>query len=98
MPLYDLRCTECEGIFEMMRPIAERGHDTVCPYCKQDVAVEPMMTGGRVRVKLAHRWQPSSKVEELTGQRAGGPGTNPNASRTSVLHTCRGFNCSICKT
>lgn len=98
MPLYDLRCTQCEGIFELIRPVEERNAEAVCPYCKQEVAVEPMITGGRVKVKFARKWEPTSKVEELTGQRAGGPGTNPNAKRTSVLHTCKGYNCSICAT
>lgn len=97
MALYDFRCEHCDGIFEQARAIQDRNADTQCPYCHKITSVTPMMTGGHT-LAVKNKWRPSSKIEELTGQRAGGPGTNPKAKRTSVLHACKGYNCSICKT
>jgi putative FmdB family regulatory protein len=34
MPLYEYRCNDCAGVFEVLRPIAERELAAVCPGCE----------------------------------------------------------------
>lgn len=98
MPLYDYRCEHCEGIFEKSRSIKERRDDVECPYCHQTTKAQQMVTGGFVSLAVREKWKPASKAQSLTGPNSSGPGTSPNAKRAWSLHTCKGFNCSICNT
>ncbi|MCP1573035.1 putative FmdB family regulatory protein [Herbaspirillum rubrisubalbicans] len=98
MPLYDIRCSHCEGIFERLIPLQGLHGQTLCPYCKQQTAASPMPTGGHVGLQVKYRWQPRNGAEQLAGQGATGPGTHAGAGRSSVLHNCKGHSCSICAT
>ncbi|CAJ0717537.1 hypothetical protein LMG6871_02157 [Ralstonia edaphis] len=97
MPLYDIRCTACDGIFERLIPAAKLLAPTPCPYCDEDTPAAPMPTGGRVALKSVSRWQPSSLHEQLAGKPITGPGSaGGSGRRNSVLHVCGGKHCSIC--
>jgi hypothetical protein len=37
-------------------------------------------------------------AQQLAGSGVTGPGTHALAGRSSVLHNCKGYNCSICDT
>lgn len=96
MPLYDIRCIHCEGIFEKLVSMQALHGDVTCPYCRQSTVASPILTGGRVIVQVKYRWQPRNGAEQLAGQNVTGPGTHTNSPRGSVLHNCKGYNCSIC--
>ena len=96
MPLYDMRCPSCEGIFEKLIAVSKREQPVECPYCEQSIAPQPMITARNVQVSVTERWRPSSQAEQLTGAGASGPGTRAKAGRSSVLHVCKGGNCSLC--
>ncbi|RXZ33784.1 zinc ribbon domain-containing protein [Oxalobacteraceae bacterium CAVE-383] len=98
MPLYDIRCSHCDGIFEKLLQIRELHGATECPYCRQQTTAAPLLTGGHVALKVTQRWQPRNGAEQLAGMGAGGPGAHAGTARSSVLHNCKGFNCSICDT
>jgi putative FmdB family regulatory protein len=96
MPLYDMRCTSCEGIFERLIPARARDQSIDCPYCGQNVQPEPMITGRNVRLTVNERWRPESPAEQLIGAGAAGPGARSGARRSNVLHVCKGAICSLC--
>ncbi|MDB5992416.1 MAG: hypothetical protein JWQ10_3819 [Herbaspirillum sp.] len=98
MPLYDIRCGHCDGIFEKLLPMRALHSATECPYCRQQTAAAPLLTGGHVALKVTQPWKPRNGAEQLAGMGAGGPGAHAGAARSSVLHNCKGFNCSICDT
>lgn len=95
MPLYDICCQHCAGIFERQLPIAALSSDIACSYCQQLTPAKPLLTG-HVQLKTSSKWKPQSKIEQLAGQQVTGPGTHKNAGRSSVLHNCKGMNCSVC--
>lgn len=96
MPLYDFRCQHCEGIFEQRVAIARIITDEIeCPYCYEFTLAKPMITG-RHQIQMKNKWKPQSKAEQLAGPLVTGPGTDKNASKSSVLHNCKGMNCSVC--
>ena len=97
MPLYDIQCTHCEGIFDKLLPVKALGNELICPYCEKPTLAVPMITMGSVALEVVEEWKPQSKAEELTGPGVHGPGTRKSAMKSSVLHNCKGFNCSICK-
>lgn len=96
MPLYDISCSHCEGIFERMLSVGRLHEVTTCPYCSKDTMALPVLNGSRVGLQVVDSWKPRTKSEQLAGNGVGGPGTRVGASRSSVLHNCKGFNCSIC--
>jgi hypothetical protein len=55
-----------------------------------------MITARNVQVSVTEQWRPRSQVEQLTGAGVTGPGTRAGAGRSSVLHVCKGGNCSLC--
>jgi len=98
MPLYDIRCSHCDGIFEKLLPMQALENPVACPYCAAETAATPLFTGGHVKLRVAERWQPRNGAEQLAGRGATGPGTQARAGRSSVLHNCKGHSCSICDT
>lgn len=36
MPLYEYYCEQCNGIFELLRPVRESGDPQPCPVCDRD--------------------------------------------------------------
>ncbi|MCH7811417.1 MAG: zinc ribbon domain-containing protein [Chloroflexi bacterium] len=36
MPLYEYYCTDCDGIFEALRPMRESADPVPCPICEED--------------------------------------------------------------
>jgi putative FmdB family regulatory protein len=34
MPLYEYRCNDCTSVFEILRPMAERSVNALCPACE----------------------------------------------------------------
>lgn len=36
MPLYEYYCAQCNGIFELLRPVRESGDPQPCPVCDRD--------------------------------------------------------------
>jgi putative FmdB family regulatory protein len=50
MPVYEYRCNDCKGRFEILRPVAEREVAAVCPRC-ESLASMPLISlvavGGR---------------------------------------------------
>lgn len=98
MPLYDITCHHCEGTFEKLLSVSALHQNIQCPYCSQETAASPLMTGGRVGLRMIDTWKPRNKAEQLAGAGADGPGMQAGASRSSVLHNCKGFNCSMCGT
>jgi putative FmdB family regulatory protein len=97
MPLYDIRCGQCDGIFEVLLAVRALHGEIVCPYCQEQTMAAPLLTGGHA-LKVTERWKPRNGAEQLAGQGAGGPGAHAGGARSSVLHNCKGFNCSICDT
>ncbi|MCU4412723.1 zinc ribbon domain-containing protein [Acinetobacter sp. WU_MDCI_Axc73] len=96
MPLYDFRCQHCDGIFEERVAIAQIGcSELECHYCKQSTSAKPMLTGHH-QIQVKNKWKPQSMAEQLAGPLVTGPGTQQNASKSSVLHNCKGVNCSVC--
>jgi putative FmdB family regulatory protein len=96
MPLYDMRCPSCEGIFEKLLAVSRRDDPVECPYCEQSVQPETMITARNLQVSVTEHWRPRSPAEQLTGAGAAGPGTRATAARSSVLHVCKGGDCSLC--
>lgn len=96
MPLYDITCRHCAGTFEKMVALSALHQPTACPYCQQQTAAAPEISGARVGLRVVNTWRPGSKSEQLAGPGAGGPGAQAGSSRNSVLHNCKGFNCSMC--
>ncbi|MBC8751830.1 MULTISPECIES: FmdB family zinc ribbon protein [Paraburkholderia] len=96
MPLYDMRCPSCGGIFEKLLAVSMRDNVLDCPYCEQCVVPETMITARNVQLNITERWRPQSQAEQLTGAGVKGPGTRAEAGRASVLHVCKGGNCSLC--
>lgn len=98
MPLYDITCAHCEGIFEKILPVGALHAQTDCPYCGKGTAAVPALNGSHIGLRVLETWRPRTRAEQLAGEQAGGPGTHAGAGRSSVLHNCKGFNCSICGT
>lgn len=98
MPLYDIRCSHCDGIFERLLPLQALESPVVCLYCACDTLASPMFTGGHVKLRVTESWRARNGAEQLAGRRAAGPGTHTGAGRSSVLHNCKGHSCSICDT
>lgn len=98
MPLYDIRCSHCDGIFEKLLPMQALASQVSCPYCAVATVATPLFTGGHVKLRVVQRWQPRNAAEQLAGAGATGPGTQAGAGRSSVLHNCKGHSCSICDT
>lgn len=38
MPLYEYYCTDCHGVFELLRPAREASHAQPCPECDEDAS------------------------------------------------------------
>ena len=95
MPLYDFHCQQCDSIFEKILAISALYDVICCPYCQQTIPATPMLTG-KPQVQIKQRWQPANASERLAGCQTYGPGTRENGNKNSVLHNCRGMNCSIC--
>ncbi|TCM68629.1 putative FmdB family regulatory protein [Acinetobacter calcoaceticus] len=96
MPLYDFQCVHCQGIFEQRLAMAQIGEAQLeCQYCKQTILAKPLLTG-RAQIQSKTKWRPQSSAEQLAGPLVTGPGTHKNAARNSVLHNCKGVNCSVC--
>jgi hypothetical protein len=55
-----------------------------------------MITARNLQVSVTEHWRPRSPAEQLTGAGAAGPGTRATAARSSVLHVCKGGDCSLC--
>jgi len=98
MPLYDIRCSHCEGIFEKLLAMQALHGQVACPYCAQQTIAAPMLTGTRVAVQVRQQWRARTGAEQLAGPGAAGPGAHAGAGRSSVLHNCKGHSCSICAT
>jgi putative FmdB family regulatory protein len=98
MPFYDIGCSHCDGIFEKMLLVSDLHKPTQCPYCKQQTAAAPTLNAARVGMKIVDSWRPKNKAEVLAGAGVAGPGTSTRAVRSSVLHNCKGHDCSICET
>lgn len=96
MPLYDIHCDQCEGIFEKMLAVSALHCDTTCPYCKQLTAARPALNAARVGLQVVDSWKPRTGAEQLAGRGVGGQGTSTRRIRNSVLHNCKGHSCSIC--
>lgn len=96
MPLYDITCSHCEGIFEKLMSVSTLYQAVNCPYCRCETAAAPAISSARVGLRRIDSWKPRSQAEQLAGAGVGGPGTLAEAGRSSVLHNCKGFNCSMC--
>lgn len=96
MPLYDIRCSRCEAIFERMLPVSALGAPTACPYCQQQTAAKPALNAARVGLQVVDSWKPRTNAERLAGKGVAGQGTSTRRIRNSVLHNCKGHSCSIC--
>lgn len=96
MPLYDIHCSRCEGIFEKILAVAALHGETTCPYCKQQTVAKPALNAARVGLQVVDTWQPRTNAERLAGNGVGGEGTSTRRIRNSVLHNCKGYSCSIC--
>ena len=97
MPLYDIKCSNCEGIRENARR-REFARNASCPYCGKATTAMPAMSGSRVTMRLVEAWKPRSRAQQLAEAVQPAPATHAGAGRSSVLHNCKGFNCSICGT
>lgn len=96
MPLYDFRCQHCEGIFEQRLAMSAIGEvEIACVYCQQPNLAKPLITGHQ-KIVSKHKWRAQSTAEQLAGPLVGGPGTQKNVVASSVLHHCKGMNCSVC--
>lgn len=98
MPFYDIQCSHCDGIFEKMLSVTALHKSTLCPYCEEMTTAVPTLNAARVGMKILDSWRPASKAQMLAGAGVAGPGTSSRAVRSSVLHNCKGVNCSICDT
>lgn len=97
MPLYDIRCRACSGIFERLLPLAKLHSEIACPYCAAAIPAAPMPSTAAA-VRVLHAWRPRSKLEQLAGKKVSGPGAATHVRRSNVLHVCKGSDCSICGT
>lgn len=96
MPLYDFRCQHCSGIFEQRLAMSAIGEvEIVCTYCQQPNLAKPLITGNK-KILSKSKWRAQSTAEQLAGPLVSGPGMQKNAVANSVLHNCRGINCSVC--
>lgn len=96
MPLYDFRCTHCDGIFEKRLAMTDIGSISIeCHYCQKFNLAKPLITGN-MKIHSKTKWRPQSTAEQLAGPLVTGPGTQKNARANSVLHNCKGVNCSVC--
>lgn len=98
MPFYDIHCSHCGGTFEKMLKVGELHADLACPYCREQTPARPAVSGGSVRLRRVDAWKPQSLAQQLAGAGITGPGTHAGSARSSVLHNCKGYNCSICDT
>lgn len=96
MPLYDFRCQHCDGIFECRVAISDIATAQLrCVYCQQLILAKPLITGHQI-LKKRSKWKAGSAAEQLAGPLVTGPGTDQRSGRNSVLHNCKGVNCSVC--
>ena len=98
MPLYDIRCNHCQGIFEKLLSMQSLHSPLACPYCQAQTTAAPLLTGGRVKLQVSQTWRARNGAEQLAGAGVAGPGAHAGAGRSSVLHNCKGYSCSICAT
>lgn len=96
MPIYDIICEHCEGIFEKILPVAALHQPTTCKYCNSSTTATPAKSAARVSLRRVDTWRPASRSEQLAGAGVAGPGMQAGGGRDSVLHNCKGFNCSMC--
>lgn len=96
MPFYDIICEHCEGIFEKILPVAALHGPVDCNYCGATTRATPAKSGSRVALRRVDAWTPRNRGEQLAGAGVAGPGLSAGAGRDSVLHNCKGFNCSMC--
>lgn len=89
MPLYDIACSHCAGVFEQMLTVEALHRLTSCPYCKRRTRAAPTFGG-------AHAGTDADGGKQAPPARAGEPDRGARAARSRVPHHCKGHPCSIC--
>jgi putative FmdB family regulatory protein len=67
MPLYEYRCNACLETFELLRPMADRTLQAVCPSCESTTSM-PLIS--RVAISV----QSASRADTAPAPRGGGGG------------------------
>ena len=67
MPLYEYRCNDCAATFEILRPMAERTVDALCPSCESRNSM-PLLS---VTAAGGREWSSGTSSEPLTSGGAG---------------------------
>jgi putative FmdB family regulatory protein len=67
MPLYEYRCNACLETFELLRPMADRTLQAVCPSCESTTSM-PLIS--RVAISV----QSASRPDTAPAPRGGGGG------------------------
>ena len=94
MPLYEYRCEHCSDVVAMLRPVAQRNDLAECKACQTGRLHLQISAPGSVIVK-GGPFRAATPQQQLAGPQVTGPGTQ-RSTRSSVLHQCKGPNCSVC--
>ncbi|HSH30958.1 MAG TPA: zinc ribbon domain-containing protein [Thiohalobacter sp.] len=94
MPLYAYQCEHCSHVVEMLRPMAQRNELAECIACKKG-QLHLQISAPRSVIIKGGPFRAATPQQQLAGPKATGPGTHQNI-RNSVLHQCKGPNCSVC--
>ena len=81
MPIYEYRCENCSGKFEVLTRFAERDTAQVCPSCestKTRVLVSSFAFGGSSESSASDYMSESAGGGECCGGGCGSCGTSPN--------------------
>jgi putative FmdB family regulatory protein len=69
MPLYEYRCNACSETFELLRPMADRTLQAVCPSCESTTSM-PLISRVAIAVSSASR----AESRPAPAPRSGGGG------------------------
>ncbi len=94
MPLYEDQCEHCSRVVTMLRPMAQRNDLAECIACQKGQLHLQISAPGTVIIK-GGPFRAATPQQQLAGPKVTGPGTHRKV-RNSVLHQCKGPNCSVC--
>ena len=66
MPLYEYRCNGCSETFELLRPMADRAVEAICPSCESATTM-PLISRVAIAVSSASRAESLPAPRRATG-------------------------------
>lgn len=84
MPTYDYKCRECDGVFELTKPMKDP-HPSGCPLCHRDGCVDRIFHATNVTYANRPAWTYNDFKHYKTSSHNGGPRFKMDPSKVGDL-------------